>query len=418
VTKSKDKTILLRLSPELHEAFAGHLADRKKHFPTQSEAIRMLISAFNDDPDAYVPGGHQRSNLDTQHFAQRCDILANTVSEQLKKNPEWAKRAILKADLGGSGDWAFGSRFDHFSEEKEFIAKNFVPWLIDRIVYYARRHKRVWLVADSGTTIYWPFRVLLDELKKNRRIESLAIVTNNIPGVEWFFASCRPTGDKRPEGIEPLAQRVTCKLLPGNALWEYAAVTGKETNQMLSQLRARNRSSIFIGLTTGNWVRLREKDPVYPIPLARGAGHREFKETLINVCDEIYVLTPLGKLLASQSLTQINQAFNLDPKQEDPEKKPYRDVKIDPKDARRIKLVGTTRKKPNAILIHHAEAVERRVKEFAEHVTDPTLPIESVSNMLFAFDEFSVLPAEEQEPKEFPHPYTNRIMETVFGVVV
>lgn len=104
---------------------------------------------------------------------------------------------------------------------------------------------------------------------------------------------------------------IKCHLLPGVPLPIYSTVTGLETNEALERLRKKaGDNAFFIGLVTGNWIRLRRSDPPCPVPLARGLGHRKFKQVLINQSDEVYVVTPLGKILVKVPPDEVNKPWD------------------------------------------------------------------------------------------------------------
>jgi hypothetical protein len=412
----------LRVPQDVWEKFDKNVRQR---FSSQNEAIVSCLERSIRDASHVATSKHEQLRRN-EHAA----ILAETVIDFLAKDQSWASHALLKAELGRPGEWTFGDRFDHFIDEKEFIAQRFAPWLLRRVVHLQAENRTVWLIFDSGTTIYWPFRVLLRELKTQTDVRNLTILTNNIPGIEQFFSVCRP--EKNPTHVtvsNDVAARVTCKLLPGDALWEYDAVTGEETNAMLIELRRKNPKAIFIGLTTGNWVQLAGRPPANPVCLARGSGHPEFKKELMASCDEVYVLSPLGKLIANKNLSDINRAFKLDAKQQDPQKKPYLAVSLPTarnktgqsyraptREAQRVSLVSTTRENSNALLIDHAREVKRLLVQSVGTEAHINYPIGQVPNLVYAFDKFSHLSSVDQMPIDLPHPYTQDLAADFFGI--
>ena len=124
------------------------------------------------------------------------------------------------------------------------------------------------------------------------------------------------------------------------------------------------RKSVFIGVMTGNWIRLRRTKPRGPVPLARGGvsddiesiaklgTHLKFKQTLVNKLDEIFVIAPLGKVWSGVDVdyNKVNEVFGYEEDPEDPEKKAYNEVKIDNESAPKVKLVTTSR--PDDFLLH------------------------------------------------------------------
>jgi len=216
----------------------------------------------------------------------------------------------------------------------------------------------------------------------------------------------------------PLA--IKCELLPGVPLPIYSAVTGAKANAAVQAIRATNAAdSIFIAILTGNWIRLPRSQP-YPIPLARGDGHPEFKKALIDNSDEAYVVTTLGKIFAKLDLAGVNAALDLDDKYADPDKKPYAEVKIEPEKAACLKLVTTSRPSSGFVL----SILSAIVRDHLEADSTPPnrssfIAAESVDvpHILFPFTK---LPQSwyHQIETEFPHPRTRReeFMSTYFSV--
>jgi len=58
--------------------------------------------------------------------------LGKSVAEVLKKDHQWAVEALDRAKLGPHAATLFGERSNHFREEKEHLASQFVPLLMKR----------------------------------------------------------------------------------------------------------------------------------------------------------------------------------------------------------------------------------------------------------------------------------------------
>ena len=216
--------------------------------------------------------------------------LAENITKQLKTDISWASETLERAKLGTFAQSIFSERSRHFPEEKEFLANHFVPLLLRRCKTFAMSGKKVYLMIDSGTTLY-PFFEKIAQIAvrcyedNEEWFNNLLIATNNLPGVQKLMGIGRVNPNNR---FSPLAVR--CHLFPGEPLPIYAALTGKETNEAVKNLRkgiSDQNNVVFIALVVGNWIRIRRSVPVCPVPLARGAGHLEFKQTLIDNADEI-----------------------------------------------------------------------------------------------------------------------------------
>jgi hypothetical protein len=311
----------------------------------------------------------------------------------------------------------FAERMSHFYEEKQYIADQFASLLLDRCRFFAETGKQVYLLIDSGTTLYPFFEKLgraavYAKANKENWVNNLWIETNNLPGVEILMQEGRANPS---DPLSPLA--VKCELFPGTPLPFYLALTGKKTNKALEILRKEAvDNSVFITLTTGDWIRLRRSPPTCPVVLARGEGHLEFKQALIKNSDEIYVIAPLGKIFTQSTLSEVNCALGIGTVQpgsemeNDLEKQPYREVEVDNEKAKQVKLVSTSRLKRRNILEtysanvlgflgvepHEYESIKEKM-----HKAD----IADLQHFVVPFDE---LPNDwaAQFEKEFPHEYT------------
>lgn len=304
----------------------------------------------------------------------------------------------------------FEERKSHFREEKQHLADHFITPLLQRCQALAAGGKQVYLLIDSGTTLY-PFFERLGEAtvraynNGEKWIEKLFVETNNIPGVEMLMQAGRVNPNNR---YSPLA--INCDLLPGVPLPIYSALTGRKTVAALQQLREETKDDVvFIALTTGNWIRLRRTPPVCPVPLARGIGHLEFKQALIDYSDEIFVVTPLGKVFVDVPPGDVNVALGFDEKRPDPDKQPYHEVQISNEKAVHMKMISTARS-PGCVLSDHSTRVRALLgvdtldlgiilKRF------PETSVAELQHLIFPFDR---LPRDWflQIETEFPHSHT------------
>ena len=330
--------------------------------------------------------------------------VANEIVKQLRSEPlAQAKPAQPSLSL-------FDERKLHFHEEKQHLADHFIPVLLARCKAYAESGKQVHLIIDSGTTLF-PFFQRLGEATarayRNREtwIDQLFLETNNIPGVQSLMEAGRINSNNR---YSPIA--INCDLLPGVPLPVYSALTGKKTVAALCKSREEaGDNAVFITLSTGNWIRLRRSTPICPIPLARGTGHLEFKQALIDYSDEIFVVTPLAKVFVDVPPGDVNAALEFSEKQTEPDLQPYFEVKIDDEKAAHVKMVSTCRGS-GCVLSNHSTRVRALLgtdtldlgavlKQFHDK------PIQELPHLIFPFEN---IPNDWflQIATEFPHSQT------------
>ena len=349
--------------------------------------------------------------------------LAEGIASILRTEPGWAAEALGRAKIKPRGESVFLDRMGHFYDEKEALAENFTSLLIERCHLLTQSNKKVFLLIDSGTTLYPFFERLGLQLARRKAqgqewIDKLRIVSNNLAGIETLMNEGR-INSKDPHS--PLA--VTCHLLPGEPLPIYSAVTGDVTNKALTSLRKREGPQArFIALTTGNWIRLRRSQPTCPIPLARGKGHFEFKQKLFNISDEVYVVAPLGKVFIHASNDEVNRVLGF-AQDATGQEKSYREVKILGKKPAVTKLISTYRP-PDFLLTTHATRLcalldidQNEPFEILREKFRKTKEIHDIPHILFKFNELSDN-LWLQFITEFPHEHTRHeeFVRRFFGV--
>lgn len=351
-----------------------------------------------------------------QEASRIAAILAEEVAEVLRRDPYWADSVAQQTQLAlPSGYGYFGDRILHHHSEKRFLADAFLPGLVDRIEAHLRKGLKVFLVIDSGTTLYWMFNKL-GTLIRNRitgssreLFRNLTIVTNNLPGMGCLMAWAGMNPETAAGRETPLTEIVDCYLLPGKVLLAYSALTGPRTEAALRELHSSVASdkAVFIGLVTGNWVlmhSLRHEEPV-PIPLARGEGHGDFKKQLIDVCDEVYVISPLGKIIPhTTSIEGFNNA--LGGNSSGPAGNPYQLVHVD--EARRpaLRLVSTLRKS-NQLLASHCSLLKAALGNWTtDKPSDLAREFSDVPHFMAAFSALATSTPDKQRSVEFPHERT------------
>ena len=358
-------------------------------------------------------------------------LFVASVLKHLGENDQWASETLQDLDVYREGAQIFDDRFNHFSAEKELLAQRFIPWLLERILHKIEKEGfNVHLVVDSGTTLYFAFRALQRRLielaRRNPYISKLSILTNNIAGVNSYSAISThepfcPSGLNRKVG---LADYVNCYVLSGRLLRNYAALTGPETVEALAHAKQvakeaadeEGRKCLFISLLTGQWVRISEHAGFHPIPLARGSGQKIVKQAMIEKCEEVFLLSPLGKLfhlpeleikegLGSQEDVPVDQRF-------------YEDVNLPILDGEAlinkehsIKLVTTFRPSEANVLHMHSVATQKlyrsRVVNEKELNNFVTADICKVPPLFYSYDTLAKRPSPEQLKIEFPHVKEN-----------
>jgi hypothetical protein len=221
---------------------------------------------------------------------------------------------------------------------------------------------------------------------------------------------------------------------------DYAALTGEETEAALVERKnavikeekmaweKRNeeiplekrepfKEPVFIGLVVGNWIRISDVGLRHPIPLAREHprhGHVQFKEQMIAVSDELYVLSPLGKLFVGKTMDDVDRGLKMSGRQK------YRGVPIDPKKERAMKLVSMTRPDGNPLDKHSIKitALAQEVNEEIQKRFIEENDIDKVPWILFPFDNLTGRSPKDQMEIEFPHRNTRHeeFLEEFFSV--
>jgi len=389
-----------------------------EHKQEMSEVVEQLMQHWLTEHKANPAA--ERVQLE-----QAATILAEAVSGQLRQNPGWAIDALIQAGLGLPGATVFDRRSGHFSIEKQELGLGFARWLLRRIVHLLEENRRVFLICDSGTTIFWFLKALGEAITEQfpksddaqtsapkRRspdvLRGLTLITNNIPGAEAFVTYAARQDLACPSGPTRICDLVESRLLAGIFLPEYVATTGDDTDRDLETLcKLAAPQTVFIGVATGNWLSIQNWEGVaLPHLLARGRGHGPFKKKLLSVCHETFVLAPLGKIFM-QPVDKLNKLLDYSPNDPDPGKRSYEVVPMPKGAGKALKLVSTLREK-RSVLLAHSALVRAAIGPFtlAPLDRDYSLPIAQVKHLLFPFDRFSEESALAQIEIELPHPQT------------
>ncbi|MCX6232927.1 MAG: hypothetical protein NTZ33_15465 [Bacteroidetes bacterium] len=344
--------------------------------------------------------------------------LGESIQKELVKDVTWLTTAMIQAKIGTNSKTLFGERLSHFEIEKKFIAEKFVPLLLNRCQNHINNGKEVCLLIDSGTTLFDFFEVLSEGIvscsyKKQTWIDKLYISTNNLPGIEIAMEKGRVNPQDR---FSPLAFK--CHFLPGEPLAIYGAVTGNVTIDSLKNLKRdfkyifdlqkEIKDPVFIGITVGNWIRIRRSQHFCPVPMARGKGHLAFKQEIVNCSDEVFVISPLGKVFKNVGNDEINEQLGLNSCFNYPDEERYDDLDIkddnELTNPKKIKLVSTSRSEQDYLLHGHSESLKTLLKP-DEGISMKGNKIENVNHIMFPFPKIPDNRYFEIE-MEFPHKIT------------
>jgi hypothetical protein len=347
-----------------------------------------------------------------------------------------------------------GERLNHFREEKETLCDVLFRILIERIVTLRGVNDRaVFVLIDSGSTLFPLFR-RFGRWAVSERIASLAenpqtlgrfrLITNSVAGIAELAIHGRLSDDDRYSELALKAE-----LIGGVPLAVYSATVGPSAIRYLTELKSmpirdvaggdkNNRPNPYvIGITTGNYIFL-GKDHGDIRMVARGDGHREFKEALCNVSDEIFVVGPLGKFVAETSdidLELFNQKLGYELASQDLRRRPYEYVNVSG-NLDRVHAITTFRPfvgGRNYLLQTHGAVIKSRLEANGRHVVEikdkwspgfyeairlaKTATLDGLGHIVL---EFQDIPGDvyEQLKMELPHENvrTSEVRDQFFGV--
>lgn len=362
----------------------------------------------------------RRSQMD-----EPSEVLAERLSERLIENPRWAHTALESARLLPYSNTLFGVRMHHFRAEKLAVARQFTPYLLKRCKHHIENDREAFLLIDGGTTLF-PFFELIGQQTsqvwqardESDWLERLHLATNNLPGVEELMRTGRKVEYDR---YSDLAIE-DCLLLPGKPLAVFGAVADDRTVAAIRAYREEHPQARFIALVVGNWVRLRNTPPICPVPLSRGPHHTAVKNAMIDVADEVFVISPLGKLFVGFSKQEVNEALG-QAASVSGARDAYNEVNISPEKGHRVKLISTRRPSKERLLYEHSHSVIHKLfghQGLPAAFTESDFAkgkMEDLPHLLFPFDD---LPAHRQQEfdTEFPHhsPHTGPDLLRMFQV--
>lgn len=215
----------------------------------------------------------------------------------------------------------FNFRQGHYGHEKKKLCKHVLEHLLSNEEF--KKKKIIYLMIDSGSTVYPIFQLLCEQYwneKYHEILKKVEIITNNMPGVQSLIKHGRRGSDTNAEML------FKCHVLPGIAEGKYGAILGDDgpshlqyfINKVVNHFS--NKDTIAtVSLITGNYISL--KDGI----LWRGDYHGQMKNAYIVNSDYIYIISPLGKIF-DNNVKEINSKIS-DPDLVIPTEKCYRDLR-------------------------------------------------------------------------------------------
>ena len=270
-----------------------------------------------------------------------CQDIAHQISNRLISNPTWLDRFMDETGATHSGS-VFGKRIRHFFYEKKLLAAEAIN-TIERDMN--RDDLRYCFIIDSGTSMYPLFHEIAEKIKDPSKKEiwknRVYIISNNLPGVQYLMKNGKEDPNNDNSDIA-----INCFLLPGKPLPAYAAITGDETVEWLKTVHdflqkkwsCKRENYRILGFTTGNYIAKHRKENEVKAyyPVARGEGHVEIKRQIVNVSDEVFLLSPLMKFSFAgvDLLNKVNDSIieRNDPSaRKHPNKVKYEEIEINNK---------------------------------------------------------------------------------------
>jgi len=198
-------------------------------------------------------------------------------------------------------------RKNHYTEEKNFLSMKLVNEQLSNTLhkFYEDYQKNngnsdnINLIIDSGTTLV-PIFEYLPKLKMQKTYrDKLKVFTNNIAGIEELHRSFKDDSEYNESNYY---------LIGGNPLHKYMATTiagFDATKKNLTSLLDPYQG-VKIGIVTSNWI-IGGAQLTGLTLCAKGRGHYEFKKALVELCEYIIVVAPLGKILKLENVEELNK---------------------------------------------------------------------------------------------------------------
>lgn len=376
---------------------------------------------------------------------QNSGEISDKIAKELTRNPTWLDRFMDETGATYVGS-IFGKRINHFHYEKKVLAKKAIDVLEKELK--TNKVKKYCLLIDSGTTMYHLFSEMCERVKKanvEKNEEELDIwtkrvfvVTNNLPGIQYFMKHCRVGSNEYADIL------IKCLLLPGKPLSVYGAVTGSETTHFLRKekeeqeeyirpiireaLGAKEGEYEIISFITGNYMARHFyentdlKDSYCPV--ARGEGHVNLKIEFVKLSDKIYLISPLTKFSFATceelnyynkfTINELNDKVNAT---EFPSKVMYREIEIltEKKYKEKCTFFVTTRE-GNDIFKNFADEIISELQKSYNVKDTPEKVIVATEFKLqnwIPFDKQSDAYRDLELKKEIPHEYLREMYTQV-----
>lgn len=316
--------------------------------------------------------------------------ISNKIAQSLIDNPTWLDRFMDETGATYVGS-IFGERINHFFYEKQALAEKAIEEL--EIEMKLNENMKYCIFIDSGTTLYHLFHEICNRLKReNKEIwkKRVFIITNNLPGVQYFMKHCTENDNEHSD------DSLKCLLLPGKPLAVYGAVTGDETIDFLKEnhlkpiirkhLGVEEEEYKIISFVTGNYIVRHnfkkedlDKKDVY-LPAARDSGHYKLKSEFAKLSDKIYLISPLTKFsfATCDQLNEVN-GFTIDEDKDPSGAKKYPN-KVKYKE---IEVIGT-KQRDKCIFIITDRQEKDLFKDFATELMHELINSYGVNNVKIA----------------------------------
>ena len=294
-------------------------------------------------------------------------------------------------------------RSHHFVEEKIRLAHSLVEQLLPTIIKKIEEDhppiKTIKIILDSGTTITPIFPCLIRNGVPADSKYSIELYTNNLAGIDEIH--------RFPPNEERKLSEDNFNLIGGQPLNQYRATTGDFTNEILKDLISKNdgvgQKAISVGIVTSNWFLTGRSHDEIQI-CARGRGHLEFKEILVNNCDYIILVAPLGKVLPVKDIDTFNSILKIDPEDKD---NTYKGFTV-PRDKRNQTYLHTSFRKSHSLSPLHR--ISDRLKDVKVEKTSENYIFSKACPLFDPKDD-----RDQAIRLDLPHDYIENNFKRIYG---
>lgn len=207
-------------------------------------------------------------------------------------------------------------RSEHYSSEKfllaEQLAKVVLPKYVSELYVGNSNLAKLNIIIDSGSTLAPLFPELIAD---GIELDGIGYQNEYIQYKNckiWFYTNSQAGIDEIHRMPSSKYYKLTERhfnLISGQPLKKYRATTGKYAQEFLKLLWAEEStgvdSSKTIGVITANWFLIGSNCEKVAL-CARGLGHMDFKQSVIEHSDIIILVSPLGKILPVDDVKILN----------------------------------------------------------------------------------------------------------------